>query len=73
MNYLDRNETNLPKTVEKPILERLKDFGLISAYEKEERLEGLKYVVHQRSLSPLIAEEPKTSELGICKTLMGSL
>jgi len=57
MNYLDRNETNLPKTVKQSILEPLKDFGLISAYEKEEGLGGLKYIVHRRSSPPLIAEE----------------
>jgi hypothetical protein len=55
LNYCDHNETNLPKTVEQSILTPLKDFGLISAYEKEEGLGGLKYVVHRRSM-PVISE-----------------
>ena len=38
LNYLDQNETNLPRTVEQSILRPLKDFGLISSYEKEEGL-----------------------------------
>jgi hypothetical protein len=57
MNYQDRNETNLPKTVEQSILEPLKDFGLISDYKKEDGLGGLKYVVYRRSSPPLTAEE----------------
>jgi hypothetical protein len=56
LNYCDRNETNLPRTVEESILEPLKDFGLISAYEKEEGLGGLKYVVKR---SPPLNESLK--------------
>jgi hypothetical protein len=56
LNYWDRNETNLPRTVEESILEPLKDFGLISGYEKEEGLGGLKYIVKR---SPLPNESLK--------------
>jgi len=72
LNYLDQNETNLPKTVEESILEPLKDYGLISSYEKEEGLGGLKYVVHRRSL-PLISAGSNTVEPGVCKTLTEGL
>jgi hypothetical protein len=67
LNYQDQNETNLPKTVEQSILSPLKEFGLISSYEKEDGLAGLKYVVHRRSL-PLISEAPDVAEPRVCKT-----
>jgi len=40
LDYRDHNETNLPKTTEQSVLKPLKDFGLISSYEKEEGLGG---------------------------------
>jgi len=49
LNYRDQNETNLPKTIEQSVLKPLKDFGLITSYEKEEGLGGLKYIVHRKS------------------------
>jgi hypothetical protein len=73
LNYLDRNETNLPRTIERSILEPLKDFGLISGYGKEDGLGGLKYIVHRRCLSSSTSEESNPSEPRVCKTLIGGL
>jgi len=67
-NYQDQNETNLPKTVEQSILKPLMDFGLISSYEKEDGLAGLKYVVHRNPRLPSISEKTVDSESGVCKT-----
>jgi len=55
LNYRDHNETNLPKTIEQSVLKPLKDFGLISSYEKEEGLGGLKYIVHRKSTPPPVS------------------
>jgi hypothetical protein len=68
LNYWDRNETNLPKTVEESILDPLKDFGLISFYEKEEGLGGLKYVIHRSSTIPPIPDKSADAEPRVCKT-----
>ena len=68
LNYQDQNETNLPKTVEQSILIPLKDYGLISSYEKEEGLAGLKYVVHRNSRLPSLPQKTVDSESRVCKT-----
>ena len=68
MNYQDHNETNLPRTVEQSILNPLKDFGLISSYEKEEGLAGLKYIVHRETIPPSISEKSGDAEPRVCKT-----
>ena len=68
LNYQDQNETNLPKTVEHSILKPLKDFGLISSYEKEDGLAGLKYIVHRKTITPSLPEKTVDSESGVCKT-----
>ena len=68
LNYQDQNETNLPKTVEHSILKPLKDFGLISSYEKEDGLAGLKYVVYRSLRFPSLSEKTVDSEPRVCKT-----
>ena len=73
LNYGDHNETNLPKTVEQSILNPLKDFGLISFYEKEAGLGGLKFIIHRSSAFPSIAEKSIDAEPRVCKTLIGGL
>lgn len=41
----DSNISNLSKTVERNILEPLKDYGYIESYEKTEGLNGIKYII----------------------------
>jgi hypothetical protein len=41
----DSNISNLSKTVERNILEPLKDYGYIEPYEKTEGLNGIKYII----------------------------
>ncbi len=45
LNYLDSNQANLVKTVEQSILVPLRDYGLITSYEKVEGLAGIKFVL----------------------------
>ena len=43
----DKNMTNLIGTIEASVLEPLKDYGLIQSYEKEEGLQGIKYIINR--------------------------
>jgi len=45
LGFQDRNVTNLVKTIEHNVLEPLKQQELILGYEREEGLNGLKYIV----------------------------
>jgi hypothetical protein len=47
----DRNISNLSKTVERNILEPLKDYGYIEPYEKTEGLNGIKYVITRSDMT----------------------
>ncbi len=43
----DSNMTNLPKTVEDNILDPLKEYGYIKAYERMKGFKGIKYIIHR--------------------------
>ncbi len=45
----DTNEVNLKNTVEKNILEPLKEHGYINSYEETKGLNGTKYVICRNS------------------------
>jgi hypothetical protein len=45
LNLTDKNTTNLIKTIEESALKPLIEQGLIHSYEKEEGLQGLKFII----------------------------
>ena len=47
LDLQDKNITNLTATIERNALEPLKTYGLISAYQREEGLQGVKYIVNR--------------------------
>lgn len=47
LNLKDKNTSNLIKTIEESAIKPLIEQGLIHSYEKEEGLNGLKYIIHR--------------------------
>jgi hypothetical protein len=69
LNYSDRNITNLPRTVEENVLKPLIDFGLLSSYEKESGLGGIKFIIkREKQIEQEGSNEFTTIESGVCKT-----
>jgi hypothetical protein len=47
LDLQDKNITNLTATIERNTLEPLKTYGLISSYQREEGLQGVKYIIQR--------------------------
>ena len=45
LNYRDKDNSNLQRTIEKNALQPLRDHGLIKEYSKEDGLNGVRYVI----------------------------
>ena len=52
LDLQDKNITNLTATIERNALEPLKTYGLITSYQREQGLQGVKYIVNRSKGKP---------------------